>query len=145
MALRETISEILAKHAGSEEFGMHGPTAEKQIVEILEQELNVTLPEQVAEFIRDYGSMQFSPGRHLSFLTHPMIPGCKEWTEDVREEYPDIPPHWIVVHEDEIVYYLLDTHTGEVFAWESYAPPLPENFYRRFPDFKAFLRHLSGL
>jgi hypothetical protein len=144
MALHDTISRLAAEFASDENFGVHGPTENLSLAETLASKLQVVWPTDVTEFIRSYGAIQFGT-QCLDFVPNEYFDGCVEWTEELRIKHPDVDHAVVVIHQDELVYFLLDTRSGQIHAWESFRPLTRQNFYRTFDSLEPFVLYLADL
>lgn len=144
MAIQNIVAKLVHDFADDDNFGVYGPTGDLGIVASLENGLGVKLPADVVTFIEQYGSIQMGY-QCLDFVPNGALPGCLELTQDLWQRYPQVSGTFVVIHQDEIVSYLLDTASGEIYAWESFREPKKANFYRTFENLERFILYLAQL
>jgi len=144
MQLDKTIERLSLEFKDNKYFGFYGPTNELNIVEQIQNELDVVLPNDIIHFIKQYGSIQFSP-IYLNFVPNEFLEGCIDWTKRLREKNPEVSGDLLVIMEDESVQYLLNCSNGKIYSWESYRPPIVQNFYKEFNNIEDFILYLAEM
>jgi len=136
------IENIQKKFKDDESISYYGSTTDNYLVEKIESIFRVELPGNVRYFIRKYGAFQIG-SYDINFVESELIETCIDWTISIREKYPSINKNFIVIMQNEIIFYLLDCSTGNIFGWESYNEPIFDDFYIQYNNLEEFIQKLA--